>query len=100
MKFIVFSCDFQLFSVICDQTLIDATKHGFMSIEIWQRDTDHKIESLVGSAKVPLHQFYIAFNNNIIRNHVSKQEVNFCLSVFLTIICRNDVLVLLLFWFQ
>lgn len=63
--------------MICDQTLIDATKHGFMSIEIWQRDTDHKIESLVGSAKVPLHQFYIAFNNNIIRNHVSKQEVHF-----------------------
>lgn len=46
-----------------------------MSIEIWQRDAKHKIESLVGSAKVPLHQFYIAFNNNIIRNHVSKQEV-------------------------
>lgn len=68
---------FQLFSVICDQNLIDAAKHGFMSIEIWQRDTNHRTESLVGSAKVPLHQFYIAFNNNIIRNHVSKQEVCF-----------------------
>lgn len=63
--------------MICDQKLLDATKHGFMSIEIWQRDSNHKIESLIGSAKVPLHQFYIAFNNNIIRTHVNKQEVRF-----------------------
>lgn len=62
--------------MICDQKLFESTKHGFMSIEIWQRDS-MQIDSLVGSAKVPLHQFFIAFNNNSIRNHVSKQEVTF-----------------------
>lgn len=65
---------FQVFSVICDQKLFESTKHGFMSIEVWQR-SNNQTDSLVGSAKVPLHQFFIAFNNNSIRNHVSRQEV-------------------------
>lgn len=45
-----------------------------MSIEVWQRGSN-QTDTLIGSAKVPLHQFFIAFNNNSIRNHVSQQEV-------------------------
>ncbi|XP_031632072.1 uncharacterized protein LOC116346267 [Contarinia nasturtii] len=65
---------FELFSVICDQNLFESTKHGFMSIEVWHRDDNHT-KTLIGSAKVPLHQFFIAFNNNIMRNHVTQQEL-------------------------
>lgn len=64
----------ELFAVICDQKLQETTKHGFMSIEVWQRESN-QTNNLIGSAKVPLHQFYIAFNNNSIRNHVNQQEV-------------------------
>lgn len=64
----------ELFSVICDQKLFESTKHGFMAIEVWRRD-NNQTNSLIGSAKVPLHQFFIAFNNNNIRNHVRNQEV-------------------------
>lgn len=64
------------FSVLCDQKLFESTKHGFMSVEVWRRDNNHA-NSMIGSAKVPLHQFFIAFNNNNIRNHVRKQEVLF-----------------------
>ncbi|XP_055320202.1 C2 domain-containing protein 3 isoform X2 [Sitodiplosis mosellana] len=64
----------ELFSVICDEKLFESTKHGFMSIEVWQRGSNQP-DALIGSAKVPLHQFFIAFNNTSIRNHVSQQEL-------------------------
>lgn len=50
-----------------------------MSIEVWQSKSNPTVQAsvhtLVGSAKVPLHQFFIAFNNAKIRSHVSQQEV-------------------------
>lgn len=64
----------QIFSVLCDEELIKQTQQGFMHIELWQRN-NKKEETLLGSTKIPLHQFFIAFNNGRIRNHMSKQKV-------------------------
>lgn len=65
--------------MICDESFVETTKHGFMSIEVWQSKSNPTVQAsvhtLVGSAKVPLHQFFIAFNNAKIRSHVSQQEV-------------------------
>lgn len=45
-----------------------------MNIELWQRESD-QMNNMVGIAKVSLHQFFIAFNNAHIRNHVTKQKI-------------------------
>lgn len=63
-----------MFSVLSNDQLNKATKHNFMNIELWQRESD-QVNNMVGIAKVSLHQFFIAFNNAHIRNHVTKQKV-------------------------
>lgn len=45
-----------------------------MNIEIWKKENS-QTNHMIGIAKVSLHQFFIAFNNAHIRNHVTKQKV-------------------------
>lgn len=45
-----------------------------MNIELWQQEPN-QLNTMIGIAKVSLHQFFIAFNNAHIRNHVTKQKI-------------------------
>lgn len=47
-----------------------------MNVEVWQRGNTDVISSLIGVAKLPLHQFHIAFHDVNVRRHVSKQKVS------------------------
>lgn len=46
-----------------------------MEVEVWQRPDDTQTDSFIGTAKLPLHQFYIAFHDINVRHHVAKQKV-------------------------
>lgn len=45
-----------------------------MNVEVWQRGTD-AAHAMIGVAKLPMHQFHIAFYDINVRLHVSKQKV-------------------------
>lgn len=48
-----------------------------MLVELWHKSsTSDEPEKMVGIAKLPLHQFYIAFHEKTLMNHVMKQKVH------------------------
>lgn len=63
-----------MFSVCCDEKFFERTKHGSMKVEVWQRGNG-EADSIIGTVKVPLHQFHIAFYDINVRRHVFKQKV-------------------------
>lgn len=69
---------FQFFDVYCDDKFFERTKNAFMNVEVWQRGNmaADAADAMIGVAKLPLHQFYIAFYDINVRLHVSKQKVN------------------------
>lgn len=67
---------FQLFMVECNEQFLQSTKHKHMLVELWHKsNTSDEPEKMVGIAKLPLHQFYIAFHEKTLMNHVMKQKV-------------------------
>lgn len=50
-----------------------------MIVEVWQRGSigTDAVDSMYGVAKLPLHQFHIAFHDINVRLHVSKQKVSY-----------------------
>lgn len=45
-----------------------------MAIELWQK-LPNEPEKMIGAAKIPLHQFHIAFHETNVMNRVIKQKV-------------------------
>lgn len=67
----------EMFPVMCNDEFFDRTRNQFLDLELWQRTTNERSsEQLIGSTSVPLHQFYVAFRDAAMLNHLSKVKVN------------------------
>lgn len=65
----------ELFPIMCNDEFFDRTRNKFLDLEMWQRQHDND-EQLIGTTRLPLHQFYIAFRDAAMLNHLSKVKVH------------------------
>lgn len=68
----------EMFPVMCNDEFFDRTRNQCLDLEMWQRNPNERsTEQLIGTTSVPLHQFYVAFRDAAVLNHLSKVKVNF-----------------------
>lgn len=46
-----------------------------LQLEMWQKTND-SLEQMVGTTNLPLQQFYVAFNDHNLFNHLTKVKVH------------------------
>lgn len=62
------------FPVIPNGRFLERTKNQHMLVELWQKTPD-AAEKLVGVTRLPLHQFYIAFRDAQLADHLSRAKL-------------------------
>ncbi|XP_055536076.1 uncharacterized protein LOC129724860 [Wyeomyia smithii] len=62
------------FPVLADNRFLDRTKNQHMLVELWQK-TPGAAEKLTGVTRLPLHQFYIAFRDAQLADHLSRAKL-------------------------
>lgn len=70
----VIQSNFQEFPVICDDAFLKRVQNSHLELKLWEK-TGATTEKLIGVAKVPLHQFYIAFKDKIMIEHLSTNKL-------------------------
>lgn len=80
----MFNCNLlQQFSVINDEKFLQRVDKQFLHLEVWHRlaidddgngNSNYNIQPL-GVVNIPLHQFYIAYRDAAITNHLCKGKV-------------------------
>lgn len=58
------------FAIICDDAFLQRVTNNYLELKLWEKN-NRNIEKLVGSANIPLHQFSIAFRNDVMIEHLS-----------------------------
>lgn len=56
--------------MICDDRFLESVRGSHLELKLWQSD-----EKLAGSAKIPLHQFFIAFRDSAMIEHLSFNQL-------------------------
>jgi C2 domain-containing protein 3 len=64
----------QQFPIICDEEFLKKVQNNHLELKLWEKTNDMN-EKLIGSTKVPLHQFYIAFKDQIMVEHLSTNKL-------------------------
>lgn len=62
------------FPVLPNSRFLERTKNQHMLVELWQK-TPGATEKLVGVTRLPLHQFYIAFRDAQLAEHLSRAKL-------------------------
>lgn len=80
-------CLLQQFSVINDDKFLQRVDKQYLHLELWHRmssddgngNQEQKVQP-VGVVRIPLHQFFIAYRDAAITNHLCKGKVqqNIC----------------------
>lgn len=60
--------------MICDENFLKKVQNNHLELKVWETNT-RQTEKLVGSAKIPLHQFYIAFRDRAMIDHLSFNQL-------------------------
>lgn len=63
-----------MFPVICNAAFFERTQNQFLQLELWQKQPDNT-ERLIGTTNLPLHQFYVAFRDPKVMQHLSRVKV-------------------------
>lgn len=63
----------QQFPIICDDSFLARVQNNQMELKLWEK-TEHS-EKWIGSARIPLHQFYIAFRDVAMIEHLSANQL-------------------------
>ncbi|KAG5681101.1 hypothetical protein PVAND_010566 [Polypedilum vanderplanki] len=58
------------FPVICDDEFLKRVQNNYLELKLWEK-TNETSEKLIGTTKVSLHQFYIAFKEPEMIEHLS-----------------------------
>lgn len=75
-------CLLQQFSVINDDKFLQRVDKQYLHLELWHRmssddgngNQEQKVQP-VGVVRIPLHQFFIAYRDAAITNHLCKGKV-------------------------
>ncbi|CAG9806149.1 unnamed protein product [Chironomus riparius] len=62
------------FAVIFDSEFLKKVQNNFMELKLWEK-TNEKSEKLIATTRVPLHQFYIAFKDIEMIEHLSTNKL-------------------------
>lgn len=62
------------FPVLPDERFLERTRNQHMLVELWQKAAG-TAEKLVGVTRLPLHQFYIAFRDAQLADHLSRAKL-------------------------
>uniref|UniRef100_A0A182LRN5 C2 domain-containing protein n=1 Tax=Anopheles culicifacies TaxID=139723 RepID=A0A182LRN5_9DIPT len=62
------------FPVLANASFIDRVRNQHMKVELWQKSNGEP-EKLVGLTRLPLHQFYIAFRDAQLSEHLSHAKL-------------------------
>ncbi|XP_052901837.1 uncharacterized protein LOC128309476 [Anopheles moucheti] len=62
------------FPVLANATFIDRVRNQHMKVELWQKSKGEP-EKLIGLTRLPLHQFYIAFRDAQLSEHLSHAKL-------------------------
>lgn len=60
--------------IMCDDAFLKRVQNSHLELKLWERTNDNT-EKLVGCTKVPLHQFYIAFKDTAMIEHLSTNKL-------------------------
>lgn len=60
--------------IMCDDAFLKRVQNNHLELKLWERMSDNS-EKLVGCTKVPLHQFYIAFKDAAMIEHLSTNKL-------------------------
>lgn len=63
-----------MFPVICNASFFERTQNQFLQLELWQKQPDNA-ERMIGTTNLPLHQFYVAFRDPKVMQHLSRVKV-------------------------
>lgn len=63
-----------MFPVICNAAFFERTQNQFLQLELWQKQPDNA-ERMIGTTNLPLHQFYVAFRDPKVMQHLSRVKV-------------------------
>lgn len=62
------------FPVICDDSFLKRVQNNHMELKLWEKNGNNT-EKWIGSAKIPLHQFFIAFRDIAMIEHLSTNKL-------------------------
>uniref|UniRef100_A0A4Y0BCU9 C2 domain-containing protein n=1 Tax=Anopheles funestus TaxID=62324 RepID=A0A4Y0BCU9_ANOFN len=62
------------FPVLANATFIERVRNQYMKVELWQKPKGEP-EKLIGLTRLPLHQFYIAFRDAQLSEHLSHAKL-------------------------
>ena len=62
------------FPVICDDAFLKRVQNNHMELKLWEKNGNNA-EKWIGSAKIPLHQFFIAFRDIAMIEHLSTNKL-------------------------
>lgn len=60
--------------IMCDDAFLKRVQNNHLELKLWERTCDNS-EKLVGCTKVPLHQFFIAFKDAAMIEHLSTNKL-------------------------
>lgn len=63
----------QQFPVICDDSFLKRVQNNHLELKLWEKSGQS--EKWIGSTKVPLHQFFIAFRDVAMIQHLSLNQL-------------------------
>lgn len=63
----------QLFPVICNESFLKRVQNSHLELKLWEK-TRHS-EKWIGSTRIPLHQFFIAFRDVSMIEHLSLNQL-------------------------
>ncbi|CRK98440.1 CLUMA_CG011797, isoform A [Clunio marinus] len=61
------------FPVICDDSFLKKVQNNHLELKLWEKTS--RSEKWLGSTRVPLHQFYIAFRDVAMIEHLSTNQL-------------------------
>lgn len=62
------------FPVICNEDFLEKTKNKHLHIQLWEKKLDSEVE-IIGYTNLPLHQFYIAYRDATMSEHLKQSKL-------------------------
>lgn len=62
------------FPVICNEDFLQKTKNKHLHIQLWEKKLDSEVE-IIGYTNLPLHQFYIAYRDATMSEHLKQSKL-------------------------
>lgn len=62
------------FPVICNEDFFQKTKNKHLHIQLWEKRLDSEVE-IIGYTNLPLHQFYIAYRDATMSEHLKQSKL-------------------------